>query len=131
MATSAFFSEIGAMGAEIARELATELGVTLNFQHRGGASVSVSAFLKGTNVTPELLARVMTASERIEFFIPAQTGFPPTDGIAEFDEIGWTPPITGVEIFLTAEDFKDISSFGTMFSLTCYHSTPMQAGAVG
>lgn len=131
MAESAFWAEMGDVGAELANEIAGELGVTLNFYHRGGSAVAVNGFLRGTNISSELLARIMAAGERIEFFIPAQTNFPPSDGVSEFDQVGWTQPITNTEILLVAETFKDMSSFGTMFSLSCYYPLARQAGAVG
>lgn len=131
MSNSAFFTEIGAIGGQVSAELAGELGISLTLSNEGGASVTLNGYVKSSNVTAEVLARIMTAGERIEFFIPAQTGFPPAAGVSIFGQVAWIPPITGVAINLTVEGFKDISSFGTMFSLTCYYPHARQAGEIG
>lgn len=131
MALTEFYDEMGKLGALISNEFGADMGISCTYSHASGATIPLVGFVRGTRVTKELVLAIMSAGQRIDFFFGKQVSFPPTDGIAQFDQITWIPSVTGIAIDLVIEDFEDVASMGQMFRLKCFYAQARQLGQVG
>ena len=137
MSNSAFFSEVGNIGAELSNELAPELGVTFQYIHLGNSPVNIVGFIKNTVINKELILATLAGREMIEIYAAQHPSVSPTfpangaDVLPVNDMIVWTPVITGVPITLTIDTVKNAGSNGTMYVLSCSYHGVIQAGSVG
>lgn len=130
---SAFFDQIGTIGAIISNQIAPALGITAQYQHGSASPVTIQGFIKNTIITKELILSVIAGTQKIVFFFAQQTGFPASgaDITPIVDSIIWTPIITNTQLNMTIDTVENAGSNGTMYVLTCKYSGGIQVGAVG
>jgi len=132
MANSTFYNQIAKIGAQLSTQLAPQLGVQLQYSHRGGAPITLNGFLpKETKVTKELIMHILAGVERMTFYVAQTVGFPPSEGIVILDQIIWTPTITNTPITMAIETINDCGNLQSMYLLTCYSAVGRQVGQVG